>query len=898
MTFKEVYSILLEKDFRSKILALGMPQDVADYLHGMNDKYSFWFADQINKMPEYQAARNKEMFVHSLQTEMQGILDWIRGGVQNLSLKDYDWNTAIASADEYHKKLTVTNSERETNTILKEYPNGFYWVDLESQLDSCEASAMGHCGRTSKGDTLYSLRKYNIIEDNIESSITIAVSPDKGVWFQCKGRNNSKPKKEYYSYIADILVSKNILTFKTEHDSKNDFTPKDLIKYIEENPNVFPNKDELLEKINEDTISVEDFDKILDSYKNDFSIYSINNFNDNIDDNSYNIYFHYDFYLTINKSETNLPIDCLTLNYRSKGLKALNDSLEVYLSDVNVENYEDRVTINGIIEDSDSLFSLDEIGLRSFERQCEYYKELNKKFDKEEFLKEKLEKILYLDDCIEIKRDSFEKDVKKELGNFYESNVNKRTLNLTVHIKTPNDLFKTPVIEKFSYNSILNNANNTVPTEKDFLESLENYKDGVTRYADLLAITLFWQNVKRDILVDFSKHMKIGINMMYDVLSFPISFNYEYEDSDEIDYEYEFRCLDILENKSKEIQRSLLSFYNSVFVKILNNKEELNFNEENLIFEPSSVNDSVHVTIKKPYVYLGILPKDQLTTTAIKNLADSRGLTGEYEALDVSQLKKWLSDNIGSTPIFPGFRDFFESRNRKSSILFKEGLIKTYPLDLTVKKMNEKWEDFLIQNFEIEKNSFVGTIIKTNRFDLEKLKKDAEFFGYFLVKIHKNHTQWTVTFAPKFAEKDEQSINSVLYHFCPNSVLNKIKKIGITPRISTKKDWPHPGDRSYLLKINLNNITLFSIERINSLLDSIARASDSTLTNYSIIKIKNDNDLIKSLRIDPSLPGNRDSKAYGVYTNKNIPPSLFDKIMSIEEFQISLFDEIMSANEG
>ena len=228
MTFKEVYSILLEKDFRSKILALRMPQDVADYLHGMNDKYSFWFADQINKMPEYQAARNKEMFVHSLQTEMQGILDWIRGGVQNLSLKDYDWNTAIASADEYHKKLSVTNSERETNTILKEYPSGFYWVDLESQLDSCEASAMGHCGRTSKGDTLYSLRKYNIIEDNIESFITIAVSPDKGIWFQCKGRNNSKPKKEYYSYIADILVSKNILKFKTEHDSKNDFKPKDL----------------------------------------------------------------------------------------------------------------------------------------------------------------------------------------------------------------------------------------------------------------------------------------------------------------------------------------------------------------------------------------------------------------------------------------------------------------------------------------------------------------------------------------------------------------------------------------------------------------------------------------------------------------------------------------------
>ena len=885
MNFNSLTELLLEKDFRNKILALGMPQDVADYLHGMSDKYSFWFAEQINKMPEYQAARNKEMFVHSLQTQMQGIIDWIRGGVQNLVLKDYDWNTALASADEYHKKLTITNIERETNTILKEYADGFYWVDLESSSDSCEAGAMGHCARTSKGDTLYSLRKYNIIKDAIESFITIAVSPNKGVWFQCKGRNNSKPKKEYYPYIADILVSENILTFKTEHHSKNDFKAEDLIKYLEENPNVFPNTSEILNKISENTISIDDFQKILDRYKEDFKFYSIDLYDD-FDDSDI-IYPNYNFHLKIQKSETNLPIDCLSLGYRSNGIEALNDVLDVYLSDVNVDDYEDEITISGSIEDSDSSFSLDEIGLRSFENQCEYYKRLNEKFDKEEFLKEDLEKILYLDDCIEINRDSFEENLKNELGDFYESNLNKRTLELTVHIKTPNNLFQTPHIEKLSYNSVLGRFDYTVPTEKDFLE---NYKNGATTtYADFYAIVLFWQTVKRDILVDFSKHMIIKISKTYDVLNFPISFVYSYEDDDEIDYDYEFRCLQILKNKSQEIQRSLLSFYNSVFVKILKSIEDFNIEQDNLTFDPLG-NGSVQVYTKNPRYYLGTLPEDQLTTTNVKKLADSKGLTGDYKTLDVSLLKQWLNDNIGSTPILPGFKDFFENYKNKSDKILKEGLIKTYPLSITIQKMNEKWDGFLTSKFRAQKgNMFQGDLIVTPRFDLEKLKKDAEFFGYFLVSAYKNNNILEVAFGPKISKSDtHNNLKIGLYHLCPDKVLHKIKQIGITPRPSSKKDWPHPGERSYILKVNFDNISpinlINTITGISEIFARIANASNSSINDYSIIKIKNEPSLLKSLRIDPSFSGDDFSTYYGVYTNKNIPPSLFLKIMKIEGF--------------
>jgi len=661
MNFNSLAELLLEKDSRSKILKLGLPQDVADYLHNFSDKYSLWFADKIKDMNGYQNSRDKIMFIRGMQTLMQSIVDWVRGS-QNIKINEYDWENAVNAAEQYHQNLSIKNSDRETNKIIKEYKDGYYWVDLESSSDSCERSAMGHCASTSKGDTLYSLRKYNITTNDVESFITIAISPNEGIWYQCKGRSNSKPKEEYYPYIADILISSNVLKFKTEYDSRNDFKSNDLIEFLENNPDLYPNSEEIIEKINEDIISIDDFQKILDKYKEDFNFYSIDIYNDY--DESDSVYPNYSFYLTIKKSETNLPIDCLTVDYNSKGREALNDSLDVYLSDINVEGNEDEVTIDGSIEDTDSSFSLDDSGLRSFEKQCVYYKRLNEKFDKEEFLKEKLEKILYLDECIEIKRDSFEIDVKKELGDFYESQINKRTLELTVHIQTPNNLFQTPKLEKLSYNSILNGNNNTVPTEKDFSE---NYKNSTTTYADFLAIVLFWQSVKKDILVDFSKHMKIGIGKLYDVLIFPISFVYSFEDNDEIDYDYEFRCLQILENKSEEIQRSLLSFYNSVFIKILNNKKEFNINKDNLEFDPLG-NGSVQISTKNPVYYLGTLPENELEITNIKKLADRKGLTGEYEALDVSLLKQWLNSNMGDTPIFPGFKDFFESRNIKSFI--------------------------------------------------------------------------------------------------------------------------------------------------------------------------------------------------------------------------------------
>lgn len=236
--------------------------------------------------------------------------------------------------------------------------------------------------------------------------------------------------------------------------------------------------------------------------------------------------------------------------------------------------------------------------------------------------------------------------------------------------------------------------------------------------------------------------------------------------------------------------------------------------------------------------------------------------------------------------------------NFKRYVALKEALLRTYPLDVTIRIMNDRWNGFLINEFRKDKSLFIGTVLATKRFDLEKIKKDANFFGYFLSNIFKDGNEWTLAFSPKVAESDQPSNVFELYHLCPKSVFHKINKIGITPRKSSKKNWPHPGDRSYLLKVDYENMkpraALFAAEAIQNVFEKIAEASDKTLSDYVVIKIKNNPELEKSLKLDPSFPRTGNSIYYGVYTNKNIPPSLFEKIIEATEIRDEILNSVMT----
>lgn len=664
MNFEQFVSVILEKDNRQKILKIGMPQDVADYLHNMSNKYSLWFADKINKMPEYQASKDKIRFIHNLQTQIQNIIDWIRGE-QNVNINIYDWQNALEKATEYHNRLTVTHRDKETNTIIKEYPDGFYWVDIESTSDSCERSSMGHCASTSKGDTLYSLRKYNKAIDAVESFITIAISPDDGIWYQCKGRKNSKPKQEYYPYIVDILIYKNVFQFKTEYDSRNDFKAQDFKQYLEENPDVYPNTDEIIEKINESTIGFDDFQKILDEYQQYFNYFSIRIDDGYDDDENSSLYPTYDFFLSIKKIDTSLPIDCLELKYNSKARRFLNDVIDAYLTDINVDDEGDEIRIYGSVEDSDSSFSFDEQGLKSFERQCEYYKELNRKFDYDDFIKESLEKLLVLDGCLEKNITIFDSKIKERFENFYAVKMDGKTLDLQVRL-SDNNRFKIYIHESiFSNLSVLNRRynSNDFGTPITNIKALKNdYFFKNNKHADILLFSIFWNFVKNNILNEYSQKMRI----YYDGYSqsFNIVFDYDYED-EQTDYDKELKYLKILREKSGEINKALNKFIKEVFVPFVSNKNSFGA-DDFVVFKTDYNPKRSEIRTKEENNYVGTFNTEEITPEFLEKLAKEKNLDGGYKSLDEEKVQKWLESNIDNQLMLPTFKDFFESRMLKS----------------------------------------------------------------------------------------------------------------------------------------------------------------------------------------------------------------------------------------
>jgi hypothetical protein len=255
----EQYSLLLEKDHRKKMIKFGIPEDVADYLHNFSSKYSIWFANQIKDLGNYKNSQDKVNWIRVNEGQFTGILDWVRN-TPNINLKDYNLQQAVQAAAEYHNNLKATSLEgEEKNTIIKKYGDGFYWVDLETSDCREEGGAMGHCARTS-AETMFSLRKYTPETQTIDPVVTVAANPDDGSWQQAKGKKNSKPKEEYWKYIADILVEYNMLVYKPEYDSSNDFRNDDLYRYVEENQEEFENAEEILENIEESLITFEDFE--------------------------------------------------------------------------------------------------------------------------------------------------------------------------------------------------------------------------------------------------------------------------------------------------------------------------------------------------------------------------------------------------------------------------------------------------------------------------------------------------------------------------------------------------------------------------------------------------------------------------------------------------------------
>ena len=172
-----------------------------------------------------------------MSSDFQSVVDWSlsdditpeeKAKIPKMTLED-----AYGKSVEWHDSLIAGGViEDEHGKVIMTFPDGFYWIDLETTSDDDEAEAMGHCGRTSKGDTLYSLR-----DRKKSPHVTAAIDSKEGIVYQMKGRNNKKPIDKYHPYIIALLMNDDLEPplkgFGIEYDRREDFNPEeDLTKEL------------------------------------------------------------------------------------------------------------------------------------------------------------------------------------------------------------------------------------------------------------------------------------------------------------------------------------------------------------------------------------------------------------------------------------------------------------------------------------------------------------------------------------------------------------------------------------------------------------------------------------------------------------------------------------------
>jgi len=143
-----------------------------------------------------------------IRNQVITILDWLKSPIREEEIVDLNQykilSAAYDRAVEWHENIKASGIIiNEEGTVLMTFNDGYYWIDLETTSCGDEATAMGHCGTTNYGDTLYSLRKKQ------SPHVTAAIGND-GTVYQMKGRNNKKPTDKYHTYILELLKYPNV----------------------------------------------------------------------------------------------------------------------------------------------------------------------------------------------------------------------------------------------------------------------------------------------------------------------------------------------------------------------------------------------------------------------------------------------------------------------------------------------------------------------------------------------------------------------------------------------------------------------------------------------------------------------------------------------------------------
>ena len=205
--FLSILDDITDKKSRAKLEQLL----VRDIFSNANE---FLYTDDIKTYSQLPSIKKFDMLMdikyNSYMVEeyaemLTSIKDALLGSNANISNYKTLYDLAIF-ADEWHENLDIvvkkSRSDETPNTDkFIVYPNGWYWINLNTDFSEDEKQNMGHCGRDD-GKILFSLR-----DDEKQSHITVSYNPNNKTVYQIKGRKNTKPKSIYHKYIIDMLLN-------------------------------------------------------------------------------------------------------------------------------------------------------------------------------------------------------------------------------------------------------------------------------------------------------------------------------------------------------------------------------------------------------------------------------------------------------------------------------------------------------------------------------------------------------------------------------------------------------------------------------------------------------------------------------------------------------------------
>ena len=286
---------LLAEGPLDKMRNMGMPPEFAEWFYNFLPDYSknhsHWYALQFSEMmhqfkdhiksyknalkraqKEPRVARDMEKIAEmqfeawkdailDTQDDVKVVDEWAAESNINLSKKKevnvfvggenksvpFSFAAAVNAAKEFF--------QLKDGKIFMRLPNGWYWLDRESNYCSIESKLMGHCGRADDPDaTLFSLRDPQGLP-HVTAEIVIDDDGDATVK-QMKGKGNTTPDEKYHEMIYALLKNPklNLIGYHASGRYGGDLTwrniPEDVQEEIETSQENFnPEQEDDIESI-------------------------------------------------------------------------------------------------------------------------------------------------------------------------------------------------------------------------------------------------------------------------------------------------------------------------------------------------------------------------------------------------------------------------------------------------------------------------------------------------------------------------------------------------------------------------------------------------------------------------------------------------------------------------